>query len=210
MNDPTPLIRVSDAGLASRQSGIALIAVLAVIALVTFLIISYFSMTRFDLMVSDGYGKRISADELASGAADVLVQEFLNEIAAGSTIDQPNSPEPVFVPKFTAGEATRRSTRRVRSRQNSPPPPKQPRFPLFSGGVPRASVPGYYDFSSIPSPQLSSSVGTEAVTPSARGISKERWNKPLLMEPSEIASFTPPNWIYWTEQGPNENPVRRT
>ncbi len=198
---------VFDGGPTSRQRGIALIAVLAVIALVTFLIISYFSMTRFDLMVSDGYGKRISADELASGAADVLVQEFLNEIAAGSTIDQPNSPEPVFVPKFTAGASNSKINATGALPAKFTTAAEATTFPaLLRRSAASFSFPGYYDFSSIPSPQLSSSVGTEAATPSARGISKERWNKPLLMEPSAITSFTPPNWIYWTEQGPNANP----
>ncbi len=202
---------VFDGGPASRQRGIALIAVLAVIALVTFLIISYFSMTRFDLMVSDGYAKRISADELATGTAEVMVQEFLNEIAAGSTIDQPNSSEPVFVPKFTPGPDNSRINVTGALPAKFATPAEATAFPaLLRRSAESLPFTAYYDFSSIPSPQLASSVGTEAVTPAARGISKERWNKPLLMEPASISGFTAPNWIYWTEQGPSANPSEPT
>ncbi len=205
MNAPSPFRRPSNS--CSHQRGVALVAVLAIIVLATFLITTYFTMTRFDLMVSSSYSKRISADQLATGFADVLTQDLANEIAAGSTIDGPNTPEPVYIPKFTPGPNGSRIDATGMLPAKFVSTAEQTAFPaLLRRSSPTMSFDPYFDFGSIPTPVLASNVATDVATPQSRAISRERWNTPRLMDPGQLASFTPPNWIYWTETGPATAP----
>ncbi|MEM6820824.1 MAG: hypothetical protein AAF558_02620 [Verrucomicrobiota bacterium] len=200
-------IRVSKA--LRQKRGIALIAALAIIALTTFLVVAYLSMTRFDLLVSQSYSKTVSADQLALGFVDVLVREVLNEIEAGSDVDGASTPDPVYFPKDDAGN--KRGMLPAKMVTNI----EETKFPALlrrsSGSIQFDNLkPGYYDtyhdFTPSNSPILGSDISTETSTNRARGISKERWNKPKLMDEgnaivNNLTDFVPPEWVYWTEQG---------
>jgi len=74
-----------------RQSGIALVVVLAFVVLLTTLVIAYFSRSMTDRQISNSSFNQFKADDLAKSALNIITGDLKQEIAIGSNpLPNPN------------------------------------------------------------------------------------------------------------------------
>jgi hypothetical protein len=159
------------------SKGAALIVVLALVVLVTALGLTYFSRTTTDRQLAQSSYNDTAAGLLARTALDIVVGNFKQEILNAGSVTQSN-----IQPQRSGDDASIPNLIR-RSVRNDPIPP-----------------PGV--------PSLASSVSSGPVDPAnpRRGeITRARWNSHYLIPPA--ASFTPPDWVLITGQGPNSTPL---
>lgn len=158
--------------------GAALIIVLAFVVLVTALALAHFSRTTTNRQLAQSSYNDTSADLLARSALDIVVGGFKQEIVnAGTTVTPSN-----IQPQRSGGDASIPNLIRRSLRNDSIP------FP----GV----------------PSLASAVSSGPVNPTnpRRGeITSARWNSHYLIAPT--ATFTAPDWVLVTAQGPNPAPA---
>src|SRR5207248_8784121 len=165
----------------SDSKGAALIIVLAFVVLLTGLVLAYFSRTTTDRQLAQSSFNDTSADLLARSALDILVSDFKQEILAHPT---PTAAPPYYIQPTRYGD--------------------DPSIPNLI----RRSVNGT---------GLTSSVSSTAASANGRSISLARWNSHYLiprLNPSStatdsapVASFTAPDWVLITSQGPNTAPT---
>jgi hypothetical protein len=165
------------------SKGAALIIVLAFVVLLTGLVLAYFSRTTTDRQLAQSSFNDTSADLLARSALDIVVSDLKQEIINNPTVSTANvQPTPYGTP--TPG--------------NTPIPNLIKR-----------------SFSGDPTGRTSS-VSSTAVSANGRSISLARWNShyliPLLnpantaTDSTPVVSFTAPDWVLLTGQGPNPAP----
>src|SRR5438874_1168539 len=73
----------------SRGSAFALVITLALIALITFAVVAYFSRTVTNRRIESATSAAVRADTLARAAAQIVVSDLKTEIIAGSELLQP-------------------------------------------------------------------------------------------------------------------------
>jgi hypothetical protein len=174
------------------SKGAALMIVLAFVVLLTGLTLAYFSRTATDRQLAQSSYNDTSADLLARSALDIVVNDFKQEILSHSTVD------PLATDSVAGGIQPQRST----------PVPAL-------GGAP---IPNLIrqSFSGDPTGRTSS-VNSGSVSQNGRSISTTRWNSHYLIprgnpsdtsvNPSPTPTFTPPDWVLITSQGPNTAPA---
>ena len=166
--------------MAPRQSaarGVALIIVLAFMALLTGLALAYFSHTAADRQLAQASFHDASADMLARSALDIIVGSLKREITvAGTNITQAN-----IQPQRSGDHVSIPNLIRRSVRDDTIPPP------------------GVSSFASAVS-----SGPVDPANPQRGEITRARWNSHYLIPPA--ASFTPPDWVLVTLQGPNAAP----
>jgi hypothetical protein len=161
------------------SKGAALIIVLAFVVLVTGLVVAYFSRTTTDRQLAQSSFNDTSADLLARSALDVVVSDLKGEIINNPTVSTANvQPTPYPIPTPVGiPNLIRRSSR--------------------DAAASRAS-----------------NVSSTAVSANGRSISTTRWNSHYLVpkgdlttiDSSPVPSFTPPDWVLLTGQGPAPAP----
>src|SRR5437667_6213706 len=181
----------------SSKKAAALIIVLAFVVLVTGVALAYFSRTTIDRLLAHSSYNDTSADLLARSALDVVVGDFRQEIANGSTAT-PVSGATIYVPSNATNMIPQRSTQ-------------------IAAGVPnliRRSVRSDL-FSGNPAPPSRASAVNSQDDPSANGrkISSTRWNGHYLVpkgngttaDSSPIPAFTlaTPDWVFVKAYDPN-------
>src|SRR5215831_60731 len=180
----------------SSSKAAALIIVLAFVVLLTGLSLTFFSRTTSERQLAHSSYNDTSADLLARTALDTIVSDLRQEMTLGSA-----SPAPyhLYVPSNTAYMIPQRSgsssltpnlIRRSVANDQIPPP----------GQPSRASA--------------VSSAPLDPANPNRCDITRARWNEHYLVpklntgddgtEP--IAAFTPPDWVFVTDQGPTPSP----
>jgi hypothetical protein len=167
----------------AESKGAALIIVLAFVVLLTGLAVAYLSRTTTDRQLAKSSFDDTAADLLARSALDIVVSDLKQEIVNNPTITAANI------------QPTRYGT----------PLPSETPIPNLI----RRS------FSGDPTGRTSN-VGSGAVSANGRSISTARWNSHYLIprlnpssaapDSSPVASFTPPDWVLITSQGPNTAP----
>jgi putative Ig domain-containing protein len=165
------------------SKGAALIIVLALVVLATGLGLAYLTRTTTNRQVAHSSYHDTSADMLARTALDITVGDLKQEIATGQPVSQSNiQPLKYGVPPITG--------------------------PLPIPNLIRRS------FSGDPTGRTSS-VSSGLAAANGRVITPARWNRHYLIPPvsdtgsdsTPIGSFTPPDWVLLTAQGPKPAPV---
>jgi hypothetical protein len=181
-----------------RESGIALIIVLAFVVLLSGLVVAYLLRSTSDQQSANGTLNQTKADQLAISAINVVIGDLRQELVAGSTAS-------------TVSGTTIYT-------------PTQPSFilPVRSGNPPGSPdpIPNLVRRSVRNDPIASPGVGSRAsasnsttdLSQNGRSISLKRWNKHYLVprisgasptDTTPIASFTAPDWILVTSSGPD-------
>src|SRR6266542_128942 len=169
------------------SKGAALMIVLAFVVLLTGVSLAYFSRTTTDRQLAESSYNDTSADLLARSALDVIVGDFKQEILP---------PPPATPPPIT--------------RANIQPAP----YPIPTP----ADIPNLIRYSSRnAAASRASNVSSAAASANGRSISTSRWNSHYLVpreNPSDpsinsspVQSFTSPDWVLVTGQGPNTTPA---
>src|SRR5437879_2309506 len=164
------------------SKGAALMIVLAFVVLLTGLSLAYFSRASTDRQLAHSSYNNSSADLLARTTLDVIVGDFKQEIINNPTVTRANI-QPTPYP--------------------SPIPTDIPNLIRYSSRNAAAS--------------RASNVSSAAASANGRLISTSRWNSHYLVprgSPSDpsinsspVPSFTSPDWVLVTGQGPTPNPV---
>ena len=160
------------------SKGAALMIVLALVVLLTGLALAYFSRAGTDRQLAQSSYNDTSADLLARSALDIIVGDFKQEIVSNPTVTYANI-QPARYGDASIPNLIRRS---------------------FSGDPTNRT----------------SSVSSSAVSANGRSISTTRWNSHYLIprgntgpaiDSSPVPSFTPPDWVLVTGQGPSPAPT---
>ena len=194
---------------ASSQSGAALIFVLAMLVLLLTVVLAFFSRATLNSQIASSSAKNTKGLLLTQTAEAYLLDDFQREIAAGSTTLSPtnvtvqirrpitltnagvgvtNTYAPSMVPQRNTNGLTTSGTNIVNIVKVS-----------RSGQAFFTNGPGY----TTVGPARASAISTTNASANGRSLTKDRWNKPMLMTDSEAAAFVPPNWIYIDRQGSN-------
>ena len=165
------------------SKGAALIIVLAFVVLVTVLSVSYFSRVTADRQLAQSSFNNTSGDLLARSALDIVVSDLKQEIAINTPVSATN----IQPARYPAGIPTDN--------------PNLIRYSSRNAAASRAST-----------------VSSTAASANGRSISLARWNSHYLIPPASstgidstpVGSFTPPDWVLITAQGPNTAPPPNT
>jgi hypothetical protein len=161
------------------SKGAALIIVLAFVVLVTALAVAHFSRTTTDRQLAQSSFNDTSADLLARTALDITVSDLKQEIANSPTVTAANI-QPARYP--------------------APIPADNPNLLRYS--------------SRNDARTRASTIISTAASANGRSISLARWNSHYLVPPASptgtdstpVGSFTAPDWVLVTAQGPNSAP----
>jgi hypothetical protein len=166
------------------SNGAALMIVLAFMVLLVGLTLAYFSRATTDRQLAQSSYNDTSADLLARSALDIVVNDFRQEVIAAQPVTRNNVEPARYTPT-----------------------------PLISGSpVPNLIRQSYYGDPTL----RTSSVSSAAASANGRSISTTRWNSHYLIprgSPSDSSinasptpSFTAPDWVLVTAQGPATAP----
>jgi hypothetical protein len=164
------------------SKGAALMIVLAFVVLLTGVSLAYFSRASTDRQLAHSSYNDSSADLLAHTALDIVVGDFKQEILSNPTVTRANiqpTPYPIPTP---------------------------------------ADIPNLIRYSSRnASASHASNVSSTVASANGRSISTSRWNSHYLIprgntsdatiDSSPVQSFTPPDWVLVTGQGPDPAPA---
>ena len=179
------------------SKGAALIIVLAFVVLVTALAVAHFSRTTTDRQLAQSSFNDTSADLLARSALDITVSDLKQEIANNPTVTTANIQPQRYTP---SPSPTATGT------------PTSTPTPACSAPIPNLIR---QSFSGDPT-NRTSSISSAAASANGRSISVARWNSHYLIplanpSPSPaslpVCSFTAPDWVLVTAQGPNSAPA---
>ena len=170
----------------AESKGAALIIVLAFVVLLTGLAVAYLSRATTDRQLAKSSFDDTASDLLARSALDIVVNDFKQEILSHPT-PTPNAPYYIAP------------------------------VPYGTPAVGQTPIPNLIrrSFSGDPTNRTSS---VSSMSPSANGrsVSTARWNSHYLIprgntgttiDSSPVPSFTAPDWVLITSQGPNINPA---
>jgi Tfp pilus assembly protein PilX len=164
----------------AESKGAALIIVLAFIVLLTAVVVAYFSRATTDRQLAKSSFDDTAADLLARSALDIVVSDLKQEIVANQPVSSANiQPTPYPIPTPVGiPNLIRRSSR--------------------DAAASRAS-----------------NISSTSASANSRSISTARWNSHYLIprgntgitvDSSPVPSFTAPDWVLITSQGPNTAP----
>ena len=168
----------------SSSKGAALMIVLAFVVLLTGLALAYFSRAGTDRQLAQSSFNDTNADLLARSALDITVSDFKQEILAHPTVT-PNPP--YYITPVPYGTPAARDIPNLIRRS-------------FSGDPTNRT----------------SSVSSTSTSANGRSISTARWNSHYLIprgntgitiDSSPVPSFTAPDWVLVTSQGPAPTPA---
>lgn len=171
-----------------RRSGMALVLTLAIVVLLTFVIVAFFSATTAFRTIENSSAGGVTARILAEGAAGAVQAELIQEIIAGSDKTTIGGAD-IYYPK--GGNATFMVPNRAVASSitaadtNFANLVKQSGQPFFSG----ATIFG-----------AASSDSSATASANGRRVGPSRWDAPMLAGANFAANQTP-NWIYITPDG---------
>ena len=172
-----------------RTRGFALILSLALVVLMTFAVVAYFSRATTNRRIESASFGAAKADILARAAAQVVISDVRNEITAGSTVTQPSQQMPIFAPldpqKMVPSRALLQSAMETS--------PDFTNLIKQSGNRFYPAAGGYNG-----TPLILSSTGhdTSVMSANKRNVSVTRWNVPVLNSGAGFSSNDQlPRWI---------------
>ena len=176
-----------------RQDGIALVIVLGFVVLLCLLVVAYFGRTTTDRQLAGASFNQMEADTLARGALDIIVADFKQEIASGSTASIVGGVI-TYTPTLAANVVPQRSGTQATT-------PNLIRRSVSSDSI---SSPGVGS-------RASAVNSTTDASANGRSISLARWNSHYLIPKSNlttdasdpVAGFVAPDWILLSRNGPS-------
>jgi hypothetical protein len=169
------------------SKGFALIIVLGFVVLVTALAVAHFSLTTTDRQLAQSSFNDTSADLLARSALDIMVSDLKQEIANNPTV----------------------TTANIQPLRYGAPPITDP-----------TPIPNLIRRSYSGAPQSrASTVSSGDASANGRSISLARWNSHYLIprasatiniDSTPVSSFTAPDWVPVTAEGPKPTPAPST
>jgi hypothetical protein len=208
----------------ARRDGVALVIILAFLALLTVLIVAFFSRALTARQVSTSSAAQAQAEALARSAASTIIGDLKQEMAAGSTSYTPIPATGVTIYTPTADPTGQTAPPVLTSSvvpwvsgAPTPLPGGTPPIPNLIRRSVRATDPTIVPYPSSyvsPPPNRASPVNsTNDVSANGRSVSLTQWNAHYLIPTSTaagsaagtpIASFTAPDWVIVTkEKGPD-------
>ena len=174
------------------EQGVVLVICLALIVLITFAVVAYFSRTMSNRRIEHATSSAVRADTLAVAAAEIVVADVRTEIVSGSD-PAPTSRGP-FVPTSAAHMVPARTLAAATMLSN----------PNFNGLVKQSTsrffpVGGY-----SAAPMIATATTSDTTLPSANGrtVSVARWNTPALNSGSGFTSSAEcPHWLLIDREG---------
>ncbi|MGF1656697.1 MAG: hypothetical protein ACFCU3_06920 [Verrucomicrobiales bacterium] len=168
-------------------SGFALVIVLMMVIISTILVTAFVSTMRVERGSSSAYRSGFASGELASGAAQAIIDALVQEMEAGST---------------ATGDGVARVMLPTASENQMP----QITIPEAA----RATLPNVLRVSSSDDaalgdfPEWMRAAGgpTDVATNIGRRIAPQRWAAPALFHPDNADDLPTPEWILWTRDGP--------
>jgi len=205
-------LRISRRKVRRSRRGMALVVILACVVLLTVMVMAYFSYSSLQQQISSSSANQAAADILAQGAANAVIGDLKQEIAAGSVVTN-----------MTAGSVTV---------TNFFPATAAAAVPSLAGFATNGGLENLVKISRYGTNFFPASYGNAAAyAPSSRAInlsttnasrngryvSAEDWNRPLLLgrmdtnsatNDTPVAAFVPPDWILVDRGGGNpSNPT---
>jgi len=184
-----------------RQRAMALVIVLVFVALLSGLVVAYFSRAVFHRRISHSSLHQAKADELARSALDIITGCLKQEIVNGSLAT-------------TLGETTLYAS----SSNADMVPVRNGTPPLASGTYPIPTLLRVSSTQSIAAPGVdfaASNASTTSASANGRSITRARWNqhyliprdltkysKPTKRGTEPLPAFTAPSWVFVTPKGP--------
>ncbi len=179
-----------------RESAFALVLTLALIVLITFTVVAYFSRATTNRRIDKASTSAVGADVLARTASEIILSDLKTEVIAGSMITQPTSQQmPIYSPidaqKMVPARVLAQSAMLGDTTFNNLAKQSIGRFFPTSGGY-------------TLTPLIVSSTGrdTSIVSANNKVVSLARWNAPVL---NTGAGFTGsgqlPQWVLLNRQG---------
>jgi len=169
-----------------QRRGIALVVVLALIVLLTFLVVAYLSQATFSRQISTSSAGQMEARQLAATGAQLIVHDLRQEIAAGS---KPRAAgKPGYLP------ASRRTSVPFRMVEEGS------RDNLLKASLDGIALFGGSDYDTANHPPIleASKVSTASASANRRSVDPARWSRPALV-PGTVAT---PDWVILTRGGP--------
>ena len=199
-----PLIPQTRFPQASRR-GVALVVTLAMVVLLTFLLVAFFSAVTSSQKTESSRTAGIAAQVLAQGALAAINNDLQAEIAdpansqavtvgTGNTIYQPlpSATTPFMLPEPMLTSTT------MQSDTNFYNLVKQSGRPMYSGATDTSAV---FNKTLFPaSTSGSSAESTAAKAANGRSVSPERWSAPMLTG-TNLHGDQVPAWVYVTNKG---------
>ncbi len=169
------------------ERGIALVAVLAMILVITILVVAFVTKSRTSSVASTSFSGSVAADQLARDAVNNVQADLLGEIEAKSTVTSTDGVD-IYRPSTPA---------------NILPELDAKAKIAAAAGVPNLLKSGGEGLSYIGAKTiLASSIATDRPSLNGRVVSRARWDSPALLTGKQGADTALPHWIYVNRNGP--------
>jgi hypothetical protein len=173
-----------------QRSSSALLIVLAMVALLSFTLITFMIVSGNERAASFSYSQSIKADELAQGGANLVVQYLREEIMdtnrSTATPDPSGSSALTYMPVANAYVIPERMA------AGAIDPSLTNLVKISSSTVP------FYINTTIP---LAAPSNTGHASINGRLLTQPRWNRPQLIDSGAVSKLTLPDWIVITRSG---------
>jgi Tfp pilus assembly protein PilX len=198
---PTSALRQRSVRDKWRRSS-ALVITLAIITVLTVLLLAFLTRAGMERQISGASAAESQADLIAKAGLDVVVTDFRQEIAAGSTVTANTTANSTWPAIYLPISANVSVPARIL------PGTETNNFNLvrrsMTTGTFTASEPTYFSqYSGFPINNLASSPNantTANVSANGRIITAARWNKAQLL--NDTTHFVSPDWVLVTRNGP--------
>jgi len=175
------------------ESGTVLLITLALIALITVVVLAYFSRAVTNRRVESSISSAARADALARTSAQIIVSDAKAEIAGGSETLQPSQQMPIYRPTSTQSVIPSRVLARNDMLSDA----------TFNSLV-KQSTGRFFPTSYSRTPAITGSSGTNTTIASVNNanVSIARWNAPVLNTGSGFSAADQlPQWVLIDRQG---------
>lgn len=196
--------RIKFNDLFARNNGMALVIVLGMLVLMLGVTLAYFSRATLQRKISASSAANMQVQGLAQTGVETVINDLLQEIEAGSEPDAINAAVSVKTPNWVTGSDNIRYAPSMAPQRVGDNGIANIVKVSRSGSLFFTNTSGYN--SGNVSTQRVSDIATSQRSANGREITKERWNKPLLMSEgpsSELNAFQVPDWIYVDRAGTN-------
>ena len=182
------------------RAGFALVFVLAMLVLALAIVLAYFSLTTLDSKIASASTAGMKVRLITQAAEGYVLDDFRQEIEAGSTSTNPSLTvqvqRPIVLTNVGIGV------------NNTWAPSVVPQRVGDAGitNIVKVSRSGLEFFTNGPGYTSSglaraSAIATTNASSNGKFLTRERWNLPKLMGETERSSFVAPDWIYLDRQG---------
>jgi Tfp pilus assembly protein PilX len=175
------------------QSGVALVVTLAMVTLLTFVVVAFFSRAMTNRRIESASGEAVRADLLTKTAAEFIIGDLKAEIAAGSTPVGSGNQTRFYKPTSAANVVP------TISRDSD----ISPNDAVFVNLLKQSSGSFFPSGNGTSAPLIQANSGVTTDTPSANGRSviASRWDAPQMTVGGNFTADKLPSWILLNRSG---------